>query len=305
MLRVDDLDAADHVALALGDGLFDGLPVDGGDVVPVPLRGRDLELAGGALGVVAGPEHPAVGDLLARIAEVPVEGRGHDLPAELHLAGLRVDLDADEDALVVRRVLLDGRVGALGDRDREAGSHHRVLGVRRDERRAVNARDVRDGPEDLLRLEVAQVDPRHAAVHVVDEEPAAVVVAVGFREGRVVHVAPGQVAEHRLRLVVIAVARGRVGRVHRDRRKVAHRGDAVDVDLARVASRGEQVELVEVARRDVGLLGGDGDVRRAGGPALLRPGLGRARARTGRPARGGWRIPPPRSIRSRTSFANS
>ena len=40
------------IALALGDRLLRGPPVDGCDVVAVALRGGDLELAGSALGVV-------------------------------------------------------------------------------------------------------------------------------------------------------------------------------------------------------------------------------------------------------------
>ena len=78
---IDHLDAADHVALALGDRLLGGAPVDGRDVVAVALRGGDLELAGGALRVVGGEEHPAVGHELARVAEVVVERRHQDLPA--------------------------------------------------------------------------------------------------------------------------------------------------------------------------------------------------------------------------------
>ena len=38
LLRVDDLDAADQVALAFGGRLLGGAPVDGGDVVAVALR---------------------------------------------------------------------------------------------------------------------------------------------------------------------------------------------------------------------------------------------------------------------------
>jgi hypothetical protein len=66
---------------------------------------------------------------------------------------------------------------------------------------------VRDRAEDLLGLEVAEVDPRDAVVGVVvHEEPAAVVEAVGLREAGVVDIAPGEVAEHGLRLLVEAVA---------------------------------------------------------------------------------------------------
>ncbi len=159
-----------------------------------------------------------------------------------------------------------------------------VLGVTN--ARRVVAGDVGDGAEDLLGLEVAQVDPGHAAVHVVDEQPAPVVVPVRLGERRVVHVAPGEAAQHGLALVVEAVAGGRVGRVDRDGRDVAHGGHAVDVDLAGVPARREHVVLVEVPGGHVRLLRGHrevGDPRR-----LLRP-LGRAgRAATGEEAQGGY-----------------
>ncbi len=120
LLRVEDLDPADEVALALGGGLLRGLPVDGGDVVAVALRGGDLELPGRALRVVGGPEHPAVGGQLARIAEVVVEGGHQDLEAQRHQAALRIDLDGRDHALVVGCVLLDRGHRSLGDGDGEA-----------------------------------------------------------------------------------------------------------------------------------------------------------------------------------------
>src|SRR5581483_6386104 len=87
----------------------------------------------------------------------------------------------------------------------------------RDERAAVQARDVRDGPQNLLRLHVAQVNARDAVVRVVvDEEPAPVVIAFGLAERRVMHVAPRVTAEHLLRFVIKAVARGRVWRIDGD-----------------------------------------------------------------------------------------
>ncbi len=268
LLRVEDLHAADEVALALGDRLLGRPPVHGRDVVAVALRGRHLELARRTLGVVAGPEHPAVGDLLAGVAEIPVERRRQDLEALRHRARLRVDLHGRDDALVVARVLVDRNRPSLRDRDREARRHHRVLGVRRDERRAVVPRDVRHRPEDLLRLEVLEVDAGDAAVHLVHEEPAPVVVAVRLRERRMVHVAPREAAQHRLRLVVEPVARGGVRRIDRNRREVAHGRDAVDVDLPRVPAGGEHVELVEIPRCHVGLHRPDRLVRGRRGPFL-------------------------------------
>ena len=180
LLRIDHLDPVDDVALALGDGLLGRPPVHRRDVVLIALRGGDLELAGGALAVVRAEEHPPIRRQLAGVAEVVVERRHQDLPGQRHLAGSRVDLDAGDDALVIGGVLVDPD-GPVRHRDGEAGGHHRVFGVRRDERRGVIAVQVRDRPEDLLGLEVAQVDARDAPVHLVDEQPAPVVIALGLR----------------------------------------------------------------------------------------------------------------------------
>ena len=280
LLRIEHLDPAEHVPLAGGGGLLGDPPVDGRDVVAIALGRGHLELAGRTLGVVRREEHPAVGDLLAGVPEVVVEGRHQDLPANRHLTALRVDLDPGDHALVVGGVLghLDRR--ALRQRNREARRHHGVLRVGRDERRAVVARHVGHRADDLLGLEVAQVDARNPTVHLVDEQPATVVVAVGLRQRRVVHIAPGQVPQHLLRLVVEAVAGGGVGREDGNRREVPHRRHAVDVHLARVPARCEEVVLVEVPRRDVRLGRRHRGVRCRRGPPL--PALGSA---GGAPAR--------------------
>jgi hypothetical protein len=106
---------------------------------------------------------------------------------------------------------------------------------------------VGDGAEDLPGLEVAQVDAGDAAVHLVHEQPAPVVIAVGLGEGGMVDVTPREPAQHGLGLVVEAVAGGGVGREHGDGGEMAHGGDAVDVDLPGVSAGREQVVLVEVA----------------------------------------------------------
>ena len=257
---VNHLDAADHLALPLGHGLLDGAPVDDGDIVAVALRGGDLKLAGGALGVVRGEEHEPVRGELAGVAEVVVERRHQQLPGERHLTALRVDLHPGDDALVLGGVLVDAH-GALRHRAREARRHHRVLGVGRHERRGVVAVQVGHRAQDLLGLEVAQVDARQPAVHLVDEEPAAVVVALGLRERRMVRVAPRELAQHLLGIVIETVPRGGVGREDRNGGQMPHRREAVDVHLPGVAARREHVVLVQVARRHVGLLRGHGQVR--------------------------------------------
>ena len=93
-----------------------------------------------------------------------------------------------------------------------------------------------------------------------------------------VHVAPGIVAQHFLRLLVEAVAGGGIRREHRDGGDVAHGGNAGHVDLSRVASAVEEIELVELARLDERALRGLACVGQPAGGALLglRRGLGRA-----------------------------
>ena len=76
-----------------------------------------------------------------------------------------------------------------------------------------------------------------------------------LRQAGMVHVAPREVAHHLLRLLVEAVAGGRIRREDGNRGDVAHGRQAGDVDLAGVAAGVEQVELVLLARRDEGLRG--------------------------------------------------
>ena len=185
-------------------------PVDGGDVVAVALRRGDLELAGGALGVVAGPEHPAVGDLLAGVAEVPVERRHQDLasPATSRRSSGRSSRRRRRPCSRWRTCRSARYVPfGIGIEKRDAIIEYSVFGVTNAEPWLPETFGT--GPKICFVLKSRRSIARDAAVHVVDEEPAAVVVAVGLRERGMVHVAPGEVAEHRLRLVVEAVARRR------------------------------------------------------------------------------------------------
>ena len=239
-LRIDDLHAVDGLELAIGDRLLGGAPVNGGDVVLVALRRGDLELTGGSLRVVPAEEHPAVRHQLAGVAQVVVERRHENLPAQRHLAGGRIDLDAGDDALVFRGVLVNPD-GPIRYWTGEARRHHRVFGVRRDERRRVVAVQIGNRSKNLLGLEIPEIDAGNATVHLVDEEPAAVVLAFGFRQRGMMGVAPGQFAQHLLGVVVKAVAGRRVRRVHRDRGEMAHRRHAVHVNLSAVPTRREHV----------------------------------------------------------------
>ena len=205
--------AVEHRGLAVLDGLLGGAPVDDRGVVALALRRCRLERLVRHLRVVGGPERPARARPLAGRSEVPVERRRQDLPAHRHLAALRIDLDAADHA--VELGLVGGRVGvaALGQRHREPRRDEDVFAVLGHERRAVVAARVRDRPEDLLGLEIAQVDARDAVVGVVvDEQPAAVVLAVALRQPRMVDVAPREAAHHLLRFLVEAVAGRRIRR---------------------------------------------------------------------------------------------
>jgi hypothetical protein len=87
-----------------------------------------------------------------------------------------------------------------------------------------------------------------------------VVVAVGLGDRRVVGVAVDDVlaadaalGEHRLGLVVEAVALPGLGREDADVFQQPHRGDAVDDHLPGLSAGGEDHELVAPARRNIGL----------------------------------------------------
>jgi len=179
-----------------------------------------------------------------------------------------------------------------------------VLGVRGREHAAVRGLQVRQ-VEDLLGLEVAQVDHADAPVGaVVDVDPAAVVVAVGLRERRVVRVTPAQ------RLLVLrrvgalledllapvgteAVAGPGVGGEDGDGLEQLHRRHADDVDLAGVPTGGEHQVVVVFARGDVGgqrglrLLPGQAAFARgerevaAGGRSRTEPGAADAERQSG------------------------
>ena len=81
--------------------------------------------------------------------------------------------------------------------------YSRVLG---DEGRAVVADRIRNRSEDLVRFEIAQINPRYPVIGVVIyEQPAAIVFGIGLRKRRVMHVAPGEIAQHLLRFLVESV----------------------------------------------------------------------------------------------------
>ena len=68
---------------------------------------------------------------------------------------------------------------------------------------------------------------------------------------RVMHVAPGEIAQHLLRFLVEAVTGGRIRREDGNGDDVPHRGDAGDKDLAGMPAGVEEVVFVLLAGRDV------------------------------------------------------
>src|SRR5438309_1298187 len=103
-----------------------------------------------------------------------------------------------------------------------------------------------------MSLEVAQINPRNPVIGViVHKEPAAIVFRFSLREGRVMHIAPGKIAQHLSRLVIEAITRRRVRREDRDGADMPHRWDAGDKDLPGMSAGIEEIILILFARRDV------------------------------------------------------
>src|SRR6266496_2523695 len=106
--------------------------------------------------------------------------------------------------------------------------------------------------EDLMRLKIAQIDPRYAIVGVVIyKEPAAIVFRVGLRQRRVMHIAPGEIAEHFLRFLIESITGARVRRENWNRNDVTQRRNARDEHLSGMSARIEEIIFILLARRDV------------------------------------------------------
>ena len=124
--------------------------------------------------------------------------------------------------------------------------------VLRDEGRAVVADRVRNRAEDLVRFEIAQINPRDPVIGVVVyEQPAAIVFRIGLRKRRVMHVAPGEIAQHLLRFLVESVTGGRIRREDWNGGDVAHRWNARDKHLAGMSAGIEKIVFILLAGRDV------------------------------------------------------
>ncbi len=114
---------------------------------------------------------------------------------------------------------------------------------------------VRNGPKNLVRLEIAQINPRDAVVRViVHEEPAPVVFRRRLRQPRMVHVPPRIISHHLLRFLIETVTGRRIWRENGNGCDVAHRWDSRHEYLAGMSAGIEEIVLVLLAGSDVGVL---------------------------------------------------
>ena len=73
----------------------------------------------------------------------------------------------------------------------------------------------------------------------------------GLRKRRVMHIAPGEIAEHLFRFFIESVTGARIRREDRNGDDVAHRWNACDKNLAGVSAGIEQVVFILLAGGDV------------------------------------------------------
>ena len=141
--------------------------------------------------------------------------------------------------------------------------------------------------DDLIDAHDVAADTGDAGVGlVVDEDVAAVVGAVGEGDVGMVGVAVEEDAvlglerfglgqqplgKDALGLVGLAPAGGRAAVEHRNADQLAHRRQADDADLARLAAAVEAVIFVEIARLDLGLVGAGGRLGDAAAAAQGHP----------------------------------
>ena len=81
------------------------------------------------------------------------------MPAYFHLSGLRIDFDAAYHAAKFLFVIVGIGNAPFRQRHGKTGRTQDVLAVLCDERRAMIADRIRNRAEDLVRFEIAQIDP--------------------------------------------------------------------------------------------------------------------------------------------------
>ena len=260
LAAVEHRHAVDHLGLAGLDSLLDALDVEDGH--PVLLGGRHLAQREALLRVVAGGERVLALVVGIDVVQVAID---HHLPGDLH--GFAID--GGEEAPVRRLVVDVGAVVGRGDAvftvDEDIAGFRILLHAQ-----AVRAEGI-GNLDDLVALHDVAAHARHARVGLVlHEQVTPVVGAVGERHVRVVQVAVEEDAaaflQELARLRRQALGQdlaafvgqtptgGAIVVEHRHAHQLAHRGQAVDAQLARLAAGEEHVVLVEFARADVGAL---------------------------------------------------
>ena len=241
------------VGFAVGDGLLRGSPIHDRGKIAIFLRRVDLERVVRHFGVVTGPEHPAAARSFAGRAEIPIERRRQDLPADLHLAGLRIDFDAADHAVEFLLVIV--RIGHAPFRQRHGEARRaqeciRVFSVTNDEPWLPIEFGI--GPRIwwVLKSRRSIRAMRLLALSLTNSQRPSY-FEFGLRKRRVMHVAPGKIAEHLLRFVIEAVTGRRVRREDGDGRDVSHRWNARDEDLAGMSAGIEEIIFVLLSGSDV------------------------------------------------------
>jgi hypothetical protein len=261
--------AVDLLGLALGHQFGGPLPVDHVQVVGVLRRAAGLirratllDAADITLGAERVGKRPAVGRTLAEVGQILRVGRQFERERLLGIdaAFLAIELPVGHAAAIFLVELFEREELLVFQRRGILRGLDHVLGVGTDEGAAVLRLEDRVD-HDLLGLEVAQVDHRQARVGlVVDEQELAVVLAVGFGNGRMVGIAPGNVLavdaallQHVLRAFVEAIALPGLRREYADVLEDAHRGNRIDDHLARLTAGTEGDEFIALAGWHVSL----------------------------------------------------
>src|SRR6516225_4062116 len=270
---VDDGHAVDFLEVAFLHCFFDTLDVEDGD--PVLFARGHFGERHALLRIVAGRERIFALVVGVGIVEIAVD---HHLPGNFH----GVAVDGGEDRPVLLRVVQ--HLAVIGDRDFVFAVAEQISGARIFLWSHAVDRVLIGNFDDLVALHDVGADTGQARVRlVIDENIAPVIGAVGERHMRVMAVAvlpsPIQVSleafaglgrqpfgQYFQRLVGLSPSGGAAPVEHGNAHQLAHRRHADDANFAGLAAGEEDVVFVELAWRDLDLLGA--------GPCG-RPGLGR------------------------------
>jgi hypothetical protein len=116
----------------------------------------------------------------------------------------------------------------------------------------VIAHRVRNRPENLVRFEIAQIDPGDPVVgDIVYEQPTTIVFGIGLRQGWVMDVAPGEIAKQLFRFLIEPVTGAWIWREDGNGADVPQRWNAGDENLAGMTAGIEKIIFVLLSGRDV------------------------------------------------------